>query len=132
MDVDKVNYNNKTLYHEDDEEEELEEAKKKQQSLEELEQLRREASVNREKVSVVVQDLISHCRRNQRHDSLLSGFRWPRKNPYDQDEFCLARVKFKLRTIRHRFLKKASALFYMLLCFLILHFAIFLLLDNKS
>ena len=128
MDVDKVNYNDKTLYREDEEEE----AKKKQQSLEEIEQLRREASVNREKVSVVVKDLISHCRRNQRHDSLLSGFRWPRKNPYDQDEFCLARVKLKLRTIKYRFLKKVSALFYMLLCFLILHFAIFLLLDNKS
>lgn len=49
-----------------------------------VEQLRREMEVNREKVSVVVHELIAYCESHKHHDVLINGFR-SEYNPFNED-----------------------------------------------
>lgn len=53
-----------------------------------VQQLRREAAVNRQKVSVVCKDLITYCEANKKADVLVHGFKSQKHNPYREETGC--------------------------------------------
>lgn len=53
-----------------------------------VQQLRREAAVSRQKVSVSSKDLISYCEANKKHDVLVHGFKSQKHNPFREETGC--------------------------------------------
>lgn len=53
-----------------------------------VQQLRREAAVNRQKVSVVVKDLIAYCESHKKQDVLVHGFKSQKHNPFREETGC--------------------------------------------
>lgn len=53
-----------------------------------VQQMRREAAVNRQKVSFVVKDLIAYCESHKKHDVLVHGFKSQKHNPFREETGC--------------------------------------------
>ena len=53
-----------------------------------VQQLRREAAVNRLKVSVVCKDIIAYCEANRKGDALVHGFKSQKHNPFREETGC--------------------------------------------
>jgi guanine nucleotide-binding protein G(I)/G(S)/G(O) subunit gamma-12 len=54
-----------------------------------IDQLRREASMDRKKVSQVCRELVQYCEAHQQTDALVSGFTSQKENPFKEKSSCL-------------------------------------------
>ena len=53
-----------------------------------VQQLRREAAVNRKMLSVVCKELVDYCESNKKGDVLVHGFKSQKQNPYREETGC--------------------------------------------
>jgi len=53
-----------------------------------VQQLRREATVSRNKVSLSCKELISYCEANKKSDVLVHGFKTQKHNPFKEETGC--------------------------------------------
>lgn len=53
-----------------------------------VQQLRREAAVDRKKVSFVCKELITYCETNKKTDVLVHGFKSQKHNPFREETGC--------------------------------------------
>jgi hypothetical protein len=53
-----------------------------------VQQLRREATITRNKVSLSCKELISYCEANKKNDVLVHGFKTQKHNPFKEETGC--------------------------------------------
>lgn len=53
-----------------------------------IQQLRREAALNRKKVSFVCKELVDYCEANKKSDVLVHGFKSQKQNPFREETGC--------------------------------------------
>ena len=88
-----------------------------------IEQLRREASVNRMKVSDSTQNLVNYCLIHENNDALVSGFGYTRPNPFDDEETRSLRwllIRFTINIL------SKNVLFYLIVLFVLITIFLFL------
>ncbi|RNA42405.1 guanine nucleotide-binding subunit gamma-1 [Brachionus plicatilis] len=53
-----------------------------------VQQFRREAAIDRKKVSFVCKELINYCETNKKNDVLVHGFKSQKQNPFREETGC--------------------------------------------
>lgn len=88
-----------------------------------IEQLRREASVDRMKVSDSTQNLVNYCLIHENNDALVSGFGFTRPNPFDDEE--TRSLRWLLILVTMNILSK-NVLFYLIVLFVLISIFLYL------